>query len=94
MRKFVALVALLFGCLFVAHASLAAAAAHAGCCDPRCEGMVHCADMNAQCKPCAVPAVVPVDVASGFGAPGSMDVLAWEERPMPSPVSRIWTPPD
>lgn len=91
-RKFLAIAALLLGCLFVVQSTMAASAGYSDCCTHGCEGMAACASVS--CQVCAVLPAAPSPIeqsvvfADSRERPGTGEVLP------PAPFAEIWTPPD
>ena len=93
MRKLLAIVLVLFGCLaFVGQATASVSAGYSDCCLNGCNGMAQCA--SAACQACAAPQPAPL-----MERPATMDAgdTAWQVAPAPfatGPQQEPWTPPD
>lgn len=93
MRKWLAIVVMLFcGLAFVGQAVASASAGYSDCCLQGCEGMAQCA--NAACQACAAPQPAPMAAhvavpVAGEPAWRSADV-SFESGQRCKP----WTPPD
>ena len=84
--------ALLVGCLFVAQSSMAATAAHEGCCLQECKAMAQCA--GASCAACPSAVAAPSNsLVLGAGACGDALTATDEDQP-DSAFAQTWNPPD
>lgn len=93
MRKLLAVLAVLFGCLtFVGQAVASVSAGYSDCCLQGCKGMAHCA--SATCQTCAAPQPAPAPeqpVASSIEQPPWHSTqVAFDTGPRRGP----WIPPD
>lgn len=93
MRKLLAVLAVLFGCLaFVGQAAASASAGYSDCCLQGCEGMAHCA--SATCQTCAAPQPAPAPqrhaVPAAEGVQWGSTAVSFNAGLRPEP----WAPPD
>ena len=93
MRKLLAMVLVLFGCLtFVGQAVASVSAGYSDCCLQGCKGMAQCA--NVSCQACAAPQPAPMADQAEMPAP---DARHWRASPASfdgGPSHEPWTPPD
>jgi hypothetical protein len=93
MRKLLAVLAVLFGCLaFVGQAAASASAGYSDCCLQGCEGMAHCA--SASCQTCAAPQPAPAPqrhaATAAEGVQWGSTAVSFNAGLRPEP----WAPPD
>ncbi|MFG6429871.1 hypothetical protein [Roseateles sp. LYH14W] len=93
MRKLLAVLAVLLGCLaFVGQAVASVSAGYSDCCLQGCEGMAHCA--TASCQTCAAPQPAPAPqrpaAPAAEGLQWCSTKVSFDAGSRPEP----WTPPD
>ncbi len=93
MRKLIAVLVVLLGCLtFVGQSVASVSAGYSDCCLQGCKGMAHC--VSATCQTCAMPQLAPMPerlISEPADTPGW---LSTESRFDAGPLSGPWTPPD
>jgi len=93
MRKLLAMVLVLFGCLtFVGQAVASVSAGYSDCCLHGCKGMAQCA--NASCQACATPQPAPLSDQPVVPAPDAGHGCVPQASLDAGPSHEPWTPPD
>ncbi|MDN3920894.1 hypothetical protein [Roseateles violae] len=93
MRKLLALIAVLLGCLmFVGQSMAATSARYSDCCLQGCEGLMQCA--NLACEVCVLPQVIPASPSIVIPSPAQAEPSLSGKRLRVGPLREPWNPPD
>jgi len=92
MRKLLAVIAVLLGCLLAAQSAQALVAAYSDCCGDECRGLAQCA--NSACQVCVVPLALAARTEPLAPPREAQLPTRFAASLPPVPVVEIWNPPD